>query len=116
EGHEVALVIPGAVDAGPGGVDVDTPGDTPGPPGIPLPHLHHVDAVADGGGGENADLVVGVELADGGEGGGGTPIVTAVVGELGVEPVLDRVGEEQDDAGQALEGHPEAEHDRQTPV
>jgi hypothetical protein len=33
-----------------------------------------------------------------------------------VGPVLDRVPEQQDEPGEALESNPEAEHDRQPPV
>ena len=74
--HEAGVVVAGAVDAGPGRVDVKGT-STPA-----RPHLDHVDAVADGGGGEDPHFLARVVLADDGQDVGGTPVAGAVAGQV----------------------------------
>ena len=106
QGGETRLVVPGAVDPGSGRVDVD----------VALPHLDDVHAVAHRRGGEGPDDLPGIPEAHGVEHRGGALVAVTVAGQPGVGPVLDRIPEDQDEAGEALEGDPEAEDHRQPPM
>ena len=86
------------------------------PPDLAVPHLDHIDAVAHRRGGQRTDDLVGVAASHGLEGGGGAPVAVAVAGQPRVGPVLDRVPEEEDEAGDALEGDPQPEDDSQPAV
>jgi hypothetical protein len=106
QAHVAAVMVPGAIDAGTGGIQVD----------LALPHLDDIDAVADGGRRENPHLLARVVLADDRQRLGRAPVARSVPGQFRVTPVLDRIAEEKDEPAQALERHPQAEHGDQWPV